>query len=84
MNQGNQNKSLTFANGWVKTSKQGTEYISISSNPEKSYPQGIKLFAELPDGRTVALTNFQLYWNAEKRSENSPDVRLSFFDEPTN
>lgn len=77
----NQIKSLTFANGWVKTSKQGTEYISVSSNPEKSYPAGIKLLAELPDGRTVQLNNFQMYWNTEKRSENSPDVRFSFFDE---
>ncbi len=75
-NQPNGKKTyLTFAAGWLRKGKDGTEYISAVANGEKSK---VKLSVTLEDGSVVAVNNFAVFFADEKEKEASPDVRFVF------
>ena len=65
----------TFAAGWLRKKKDGSEYISAVANGQKSK---VKITATLEDGTEVALDSFAVFFADGKEAENSPDVRFVF------
>lgn len=63
--------------GWTK-SYNGKDYISCRANSEANEKGNVRLQAVNQNGETVDIESFAMYWNDEKKSENSPDVRFVF------
>lgn len=69
---------VEFAIGWLQKTKNGDEYVSASAskgNPAKGKP-GYKLLIQTEDGRTLPVEKFAMFFNENKTSEKSPDVRF--------
>jgi hypothetical protein len=67
-----------FAVGWLKENENKGQYVSAVLSRSKSSKNAIKLIAEFADGRQMELTNFAMFFNENKNSENSPDVQFVF------
>lgn len=70
----NNNKFVNFASGWVKTKKDGTEYISAVA--EGKYIK-TKLLLELEDGTTVPVKHFFVNFSKNKTKETHPDLQFT-------
>lgn len=68
-----QGKYQEFAAGWIKTSKSGTEFISAVADNKRTKT---KVYLETEDGAKIELSNFVVFFNENKKNENSPDVRF--------
>jgi len=63
--------------GWFKENpRDGTQYVSA-----KAEEKTLKLFALLPNGEAVPITNFAMYSNDKKNHPKAPDVRFVFTTE---
>ena len=65
----------TFAAGWLRKGRDGSEYISAVANGAKSK---VKLTATLEDGTEVPVNSFAVFFADSKEKEESPDVRFVF------
>lgn len=75
MNQKQNSKYQEFAAGWIKKSKAGVEFISAVADNKRTKT---KIYLENEDGSTVEVSNFVVFFNENKKNENSPDVRFVF------
>ncbi len=66
-------KYKTLAVGWLKQHQTKGEYISAVANGKNAE---VKLLAELPDGTTVAVNSFAVFFTESKKNEKQPDVRF--------
>ena len=67
-------KYVNFANGWLKQTKAGAEYISAST--EGKFVK-TKLMIELEDGSVVPVKSFAVFFNQNKKKEAHPDVQFT-------
>jgi hypothetical protein len=71
-------KFFNFGVGWVKSGKNG-DFISCRANDKaESKYNNVRLQAVNEDGEVVDVTNFVVFYNANKERENQPDVRFCF------
>lgn len=73
--------ALEIGVGWLKKNDKGEEFISATtpkSNPTYN-KQGVTLVAKLDNGEEVEVTNFNMFFNENKKSEKAPDVRFVVF-----
>lgn len=72
-------KYYDIAVGWWKTGQDGEDFVSAAKdrgNPKKGV-EGVKLFAELPNGDTVPVENFAMRRNKyKKEGTDHPDVKF--------
>jgi len=65
---------VNFANGWVKNTKAGDEYVSATT--EGKFMK-TKLHLELEDGTMLPVKSFAMFFNKNKKKENHPDVQFT-------
>lgn len=68
------NKRVNFAVGWVRNTKDGSQFISCVANGER---QKARLKLELEDGTEVYPENFFVNFTENKTNEKAPDVNFS-------
>jgi acylphosphatase len=72
-------KFVNFGVGWVRQTKDGSNYISAVVGGRNLKVKQLK--AVLDSGEEVEVSKFAVYWNKEKQTDKSPDVRLTFINE---
>ncbi len=65
---------VNFANGWLKQTKDGAEYVSAST--EGKFVK-TKLSLELEDGTVIPVKSFAMFFNQNKQKPNHPDVQFT-------
>ena len=67
------NNLVTVGAAWIKNSKTGSEYISISTGGKN---QKTKLFVELENGVFIQVKSMMGFFTKQKKTPNSPDLQL--------
>jgi uncharacterized protein (DUF736 family) len=67
------NNLVTVGAAWIKNSKSGSEYISVSTAGKN---QKTKLFLELENGDFIQVKSMMAFFTKQKKNPNSPDLQL--------
>ena len=65
--------SIQAGAAWVKTSKNGNEYLSVSLD----LPELLKALGVDPEG--LEKVSLMMFPNTKKSADNQPDYRLTYF-----
>ena len=71
-------KPLNIGAGWLKNTAKGDQFISCVAGDKQ---KGLKLLLQNASGETMEVSNFNVFFSANKKSPKAPDVTLTLFVE---
>lgn len=76
-------KYFTFGAGWLKKSKNGSEYYSCVVEQPDSAKSKVRIVAMNENGETAPIENFVVMFNDKRNKKGEvvdtlPDIRLTF------